>query len=339
MNRALSWLRLRYHLWRMAATPTDVHRETLEFVYQLEGDVDAIDVFQLAPTLLSLGKLIQDSNQILNPGEKVSVNVRPFRPGSFTVDVLLWVQDPHLQQLAMAGLVASAATGKSILDVLKAIGLIADVKNSAIEVIRRLRGTPKAVESVGPGQFRYSADDNTSITVDSSVHQVLQNSSVVQNIQNVYVQPLSSPKVTGVRSFLPGDEQGSEVRLTKDDVPLMNSFVAGSPDAKPPVTRTSIVTLKPSRGSFEGEAGNWSFRWGDTKLRVTIRDQGFLDRVRAGVIRLHSTDLLRVDLQETEAVRGGEVHVTREILNVIDYMPGARQVDLPFPLETRPRTG
>jgi hypothetical protein len=58
-------------------------------VYKLEGDIREIDIFKLAPTLLALGGLIQASNRELFPdGQDVGVNVKPFREGSFIVDLL-----------------------------------------------------------------------------------------------------------------------------------------------------------------------------------------------------------------------------------------------------------
>jgi hypothetical protein len=51
-------------------------------VYKLEGDIREVDIFKLAPTLLALGELIQDSNHQLFPdGRDIAVNVKPFRKG------------------------------------------------------------------------------------------------------------------------------------------------------------------------------------------------------------------------------------------------------------------
>jgi hypothetical protein len=50
-------------------------------VYKLEGDIREVDIFKLAPTLLALGELIQDSNQLFPDGRDIAVNVKPFRKG------------------------------------------------------------------------------------------------------------------------------------------------------------------------------------------------------------------------------------------------------------------
>jgi hypothetical protein len=78
----------------------DISDGHLNFIYKLEGDVTEVDVFKLAPTLLALGELIQDSNAELNPGstKKISVNVKPFREGSFIVDLRLFAET-NFQQI------------------------------------------------------------------------------------------------------------------------------------------------------------------------------------------------------------------------------------------------
>ena len=42
--------------------------QRLEFVYEIEGNVDEIDVFHLAPALLSLGTVIQEANRTISNG-------------------------------------------------------------------------------------------------------------------------------------------------------------------------------------------------------------------------------------------------------------------------------
>src|SRR6266498_4642026 len=63
----------------------------VDFIYKLAGEPTEINVFELAPTLLALGQLIQDSNRTLYPeGSEIAVNVKPFKEGSFIVDISLF---------------------------------------------------------------------------------------------------------------------------------------------------------------------------------------------------------------------------------------------------------
>ncbi|MGO9864508.1 MAG: hypothetical protein ACLPLR_12925 [Terriglobales bacterium] len=140
----------------------------LNFVYKLEGDVNEVDVFKLAPTLLALGELIQESNRELYPeGKEIGVNVKPFHEGSFIVDLSMFHQS-NFQQLLEFFTPHSLEQLKTLLEVIGLIsGGAAGTTIGAVKVMKYLRGKPKTVEEIKPGEFRMSVDDR-SITVDQS---------------------------------------------------------------------------------------------------------------------------------------------------------------------------
>jgi hypothetical protein len=151
----------------------------VNFVYKLDGNVSEVDVFKLAPTLLALGELIQQSNSELNPnGRQIGVNVKPFREGSFIVDLSIF---PHTNLQQLLDILSSDQIGK-VKTLLEWIGLISGGTAGAVRVIKYLNGKPKSVEEVKPGEFRYTGGDDNSITVNASVHQLLSNSSITNNI-------------------------------------------------------------------------------------------------------------------------------------------------------------
>jgi len=148
-------------------------------VYKLEGDVREIDVFKLAPTLLALGELIEDANRQLFPnGRDIAVNVKPFREGSFIVDLTLFPAT-NLQHLIDFFTPHSLEQLKTLLEV---IGLIGGGTFGAVKAIKALKGKPKTIEEIKPGEFRYTSADDNSVTVDKSVHNLLSNSQITQNI-------------------------------------------------------------------------------------------------------------------------------------------------------------
>jgi hypothetical protein len=157
----------------------------VNFVYKLDGDVTEIDIFKLAPTLLALGELIQESHQQVNPeGRQIGVNVKPFRQGSFIVDLTVFPQS-NLQQLLD---LLNTHPVEQVKTLLEWIGLITGGTGvvGVLQLIRWLNGKPKAVDEIKPGEFRYTAGDDKSITVNAPVHQLFSNSSITNHIYQVY---------------------------------------------------------------------------------------------------------------------------------------------------------
>lgn len=108
----------------------------LNFVYKLDGNVAEVDIFKLAPTLLDLGELIQDSNKELNPGgRQIGVNVKPFREGSFIVDLSIF-SGSNFQQIID---ILTPHSLEQIKILLKIIGLIGDGTFGAVKAIKSWR--------------------------------------------------------------------------------------------------------------------------------------------------------------------------------------------------------
>jgi len=303
----------------------------VNFVYQLDGDVAEIDVFKLAPTLLALGQLIQDSNkETRGDAQDIGVNVRPFREGSFIVELTLF---PHSNFQQLLDWLNSESVAR-IKTLLEWIGLISGNAIGAVHLIKWARGKPKRIEEIGPGEFRYVAGDDRSITIKAPVHQILSNVNITNNIYKVYGSPLEQePKITDVRTYLSGDEK-SATMVTREEVPSFSEYVAPPPDRQEPseVVSENIsrdVYLNPKRGSFDGDPRDWSFFRGDQIITATIKDQEFLDRCIAGEYRLNGSDLLRVDLLERQRIIGTQVlKPSYEILRVTEYIRGQNPPEL-----------
>jgi hypothetical protein len=309
----------------------------VNFVYKLDGDVQEVDVFRLAPTLLALGELIQESNQEVNPtGRQIGVNVKPFREGSFIVDLTIFPQT-NLQQVL--DLLGSQSAGQVKL-LLEWIGLITGSGGivGVVQLIKWLKGRPKAVDEIKPGEFRYTAGDDRSITVDVHVHQLFSSSRITNNIYKVYGAPMEDQSsVTDIRTYVEG-ESGTEVVFERSEVPIVREFM------DPSATLTSSgeivkehvqegVFLNPKRGSFENDPRDWSFYSGRGRndvITATIKDKAFLQDYEDGKYRLLSSELLTVTLLERQTVEGTIVKKpVYEILRVTNYIKGPEQKMLP----------
>jgi len=301
----------------------------INFVYKLEGDVADIDIFSLAPTLLALGELIQESNRLLYPnGREIGVNVKPFREGSFIVDLSMF-PTTNLQQLLDFVTPHSLEQLKTLLEVIGLIGTGAGVTTvGAVKAIRFLRGKPKSVEEIKPGEYRLTTIDDRSITVDGPVKTLLSNSSITTNIYKIYGVPLESqPNVKDVKTYLKEDEAGA-VQIERHEVPSLREYASPSPlptEPKETVKETLHpgVFLNPKRGAFGSDPRDWSFWRGEEVLTATIKDQNFLSQVEHGEIRLNKSDLLVVNLLERQRLKGTEVQKpTYEVIEVTQYVKG-----------------
>jgi hypothetical protein len=309
----------------------------LNFVYKLEGDVREVDIFKLAPTLLALGELIQESNKALYPeGKEIGVNVKPFRDGSFIVDLSMFPQS-HLQQLLEFFTPHSLEQLKTLLEVIGLTGGGATgMTVGAVKAIKFLRGKPKTVEEVKPGEFRITTIDDRSITVDRSVKTLLSNNSITNNIYKIYANPLEEqPNVQDVKTYLREDE-AKAITVSREELPSFKEFANPSPEPTDLLetikeTTHNGVFLNPKRGAFGDDPKDWSFYRGEEIITATIKDKEFLARYSEGEVRLNQSDLLTVDLLERQKVRGTIVQKpTYEVLRVTSYVKGARQENLPL---------
>jgi hypothetical protein len=285
--------------------------EHVSFVYKLGGGPSEIDVFALAPTLLSLGKLIQESNQTLYPeGHQIAVNVKPFKEGSFIVDITLF----HAEAFYPIFAIGKDIPPHQIVEMLSFLGLIkgtdalAKAANSVLDVIKKLKGQPAKIEELKGGDYRYSAGDK-SITVNAPVHKLVQNNEVTINVYNSYAKPLEGTDFEEVESYIEGNEEQTRSVVTKDDVPALRAYAKSTRGEESVEENTQEnILLNPKRGAFEGDGSSWSFR-------------------------PNHTDLMKVTIKETQKIVGTQIKSSKyEILEVTDYKIGPRQMNIETPL-------
>lgn len=295
----------------------------LDFIYEIDGP-DRIDVFELAPVLLSVGSLVRESNEIVHPGgPSISVDARPFREGSFLIDLYL------VAQAGLPLLPSAVHAARDLIEVIKTIGLVRGLPGNFMEAVRVLRGRPTRVEET-PNGIRYSVGSQ-SITVNGDVHQLIQNPVVRENASRI-VRPLADPAVRRIRTYIPGQQEETEADMTRDDLDAFEVFGRSAPpqlDAEIETTNESIVFVHPRRGPYDGQSGQWSFWKGNAVQPAVMHDERFLEECATGRIRLHATDLLRVRLIERQRISGTRSLTTWEIPEVLEYRKGPSQRFLP----------
>lgn len=308
--------------------------EHVSYVYKLSDGPTEIDVFALAPTLLSLGKLIQESNQTLYPdGHRIAVNVKPFREGSFIVDITLF----HTEAFYPIFALGKDIPPNQIVELLGFIGLIkhakpvTDAVSSLIDLIKKLKGRPAKAEELKSGDYRYIIDDK-SITVNAPIHQLIINQNVTNNLYEAVAKPLEDTDFKEVEGYLEGQEKETASIVTKEDVPALKSYTKSNAQVEERLEENiqENVLLNPKRGAFDGDGSQWSFHRGQKEvITATIRDQAFLKKLELGEIRPNHADLMKVTLKETQKLAGTQIKSSKwEILEVTSYTVGARQMNI-----------
>lgn len=292
----------------------------VNLIYQLKGEAvnDGINVFELSPLLLSMGNLIQESYSVnSNTPNKLAVNVKPFRKGSFEIELLLYAQN-NLQQILGS---ISGDTIQEIRDLLETLGIVTGSCVGVIQLLQFLKGQPKRFEQIEGGDVRVEAKDGNSITINKNVFNLFQNSSIQNNLYEVYGNFLGREGIDSVKSFVK-DEQDKSVEINKTDVPYFNPGNAIPLEDENGEEKRNITKayLKPKRISVEGEPDNWSFRKSkDNIITATVKDDLFLSKIESGEIRLYGEDILEADLLEIQTIKDHEITTKYEVLKVREY--------------------
>ncbi len=309
-------------------------KKGVELIYKLNGNIDdGIDVFELAPTLLSFAKLINEAHNTIYPEEpEIAVNVKPFSKGSFEINIWMFAKDV-LDQIWVS---LTSDTGIKITALLAFLGLVAKVTGVSLrDLISFLRG--KKLEKIEPlksGEYQYTANDNSSIIVGREVNALYVNPQIQLNIYNGIAKPLELPNVNTIDSYIKGDEEKTKVVLTKDILQDVKAYASSQiPLSEEDKINESIRTIwvHPIRANLEGGPRSWSFRIGsETTMTANISDDNFLREIETGEIRLAQIDQLLVDVLERQVIRGRNIVTTYEIVKVKSYIKGLEQETFKF---------
>lgn len=293
----------------------------VDLVYKLEGPAieEGLNVHDLAPMLLNVANLIQTSNRLLRPSAgDVGVNIKPFKNGSFVIEIVLFAQT-GLQQVI--GVVNSNQT-KEIKELLEWLGYTGSAGTGLIYVYRRLRGKPpRKIEKIEEGKFKYTPVEGAVFTVPKEVN-TLYNHGEIPTL-NYYAngRVLEKKGIETVTSYLKGEEDEKTVLTEKDASYFRKTGPEEITDEEADETNESRLYVHLKRADFE-ESKQWSFRIAGTHELVgaNIKDKKFMKRLRDREISLNAGDLLRIRLiKKQQMLPDGNIKTTNDIVEVLEY--------------------
>lgn len=298
----------------------------VELIYAIEGKPVDAPLFELSRTLEALGNVLQEGNRIINhPFDRLVVKVRPFREGSFVMDLVLSIQNNP----ALLFFLTHPEAIERIKKVLEYVGLInkgREIFASLLELIEHLKnGKPAKIEQAGPDTFNYHNNQGQVMPVTGIVHKLINNGTIQNFIFPAVGAPLQRIGVDAVSAYLPEDPEHTRVKIPKEELPALQAFSAPEPDEPKEEIVENVTTefLNPKAGTY-GETADavWKFTRAGTKanqISATISDPVFLGKYERGVIRFYYGDVLKVRLKQEQRLKNGKARVKYDIIEVLGY--------------------
>lgn len=301
-------------------------RAVFEVAYEGPAvDEGVMDVRELAPALLALGDLVENTNQIIgDPETQVKVVVRAsFEKGSFqisleliysiTEQIRMFVQMQNASNLAEKILLLLGFASGGGLSLIKLIKYIRGRKINNATVLDN--GNVRLELPGENGKFEY-------IEVHGDVIRLYRDVPVRESLYRV-MSPLEKEGITGFSV-----RKGKNVieRVSKDEVPYYE--VPDEPEVEQSTTSTRKVYAKLIEVAFE-EGLKWRLSDGDNKFYATITDESFLHELDAGK-SFSKGDILEVELETTQTATSKGIKNEHRVLKVINHITPPKQIPLPF---------
>jgi len=291
--------------------------------FQLAYDGPAVrdggmDVYELAPALLSIGDLIRDANRFLNQ-ERASVSVQvesDFKHGSFEISLV--VDQTLLASAREMLFAASISEAKDLLLILFGSTSVTGAIVGLIKLYKMLKG---------------KKPEPSAIKIDNSSTTIINNINVDSRTANLYLNDGIRSQVD--RIVAPVAKQGydkMEVRkdkkvleeINKNDLPE-KLLSEGTGEGALMNTREALLNVV----TANFEKGKWRFSDGTSKFSADLNDPAFRQRLESREVGFFKGDVLRVNLTSSQTVKpDGKVHSEYSIDKVIEYRPGPTQQKL-----------
>ncbi|MCI5836222.1 MAG: hypothetical protein MR209_00015 [Veillonellaceae bacterium] len=294
-------------------------------------DSGKMDINLLAPALLALSNLIQESNKILdNQNSKVHVYVHSdFERGSFEINIeVLRTLGDQLQLVF--------GHGVSIDDVLSTIGIrsLADACagiTSLIAFCKWLRNRKISLLKLeDKSHYQVTSEDGDKTTVTVQVIKLYQSLEIQRKLNEMLI-PLD---MDGIERFEVREKFTKQtIKQTIESVNKKERgyFTPVDPElSEEEYETTRIIRAYILSAQFE-EGLKWKLSDGSNKFWATILDDQFIKGVDEGEISFTNGVSLKIELLEKQTMnKKGELKVDRFVTKVLEYIPRPENLTLPF---------
>lgn len=288
------------------------------FTVSYDGDAlqtHQMDVRDLGPALLSLGKLFDEANRVLN-GEKVSikVQVKAHQAGSF--EILFEAVQTISSQLSCF------LTGDFVTSALNLKELLFAGGAGLIWLICKLRGkTPNKIKDLKNGMVRIELEDE-SFQVPINLMRLYQDLPVREATQDV-LNPLER---NGIDSFTAKEGDKTLVSVDKESLKYFKP-----PEAQDELISQHEVVASYSISSLSFKEGKkWLLYDGNSIASMLVDDEEFLEKVNKNLISFSKGDTLLCHVKVTQYKTSKGLKNEYVVIKVIKHQKSSRQISLPF---------
>ena len=277
-----------------------------------------MDVSQLASSLLALGKLIENTDEIIT-GEQGRIRIRvqsDVRRGSFDVGLVLSI-DNAWDALNAAKAWMLSPEGAATAWLLGVLGLDAKTLGSGlVQAVRWLRGRKVASKVVlADGNTELHAEDGEKLIVSQEVGRIIDEPTVRQPLER-FTDPL---REDGIETIRFEREPGIVTEaIEAEEAPAFQATAGADPTS----TSRFEATYQIKRLYFE-PGKKWRLSSGSSAIYANIEDGQFWDRVAKGEEKFTANDYLlcAVRMDQWFGPNGG-LKTEYAVERVIDHIPG-----------------
>lgn len=272
-----------------------------------------MDVRELAPALIALSELLEQSNKAAFPdASEVRVNVQGnFKGGSFGVD-LIAVQSMAQQIVSLlSGPEATAAA--NLFAILSGLGLLG--AGGVIGAIKWLKGRkPSAIRFENDKTVFELRTQETIETYEADlIAGKLYQTRVVRQALAKVVKPLERE---GIDVFACGQDGAVEAVVEKVDVPWFDLAASEADVVSDNISEGVLLQIE---SAVFKEDNKWRFSDGANSLYAEISDEGFLQRINSGDERFGKGDVLVVDLRKVQTITDNGLKLEYIVVKVREH--------------------
>lgn len=305
-------------------------RQVFQVAYDGRSDVHAMEVQDLAPALLSFGRLVRDANAELN-GKRATVQVlvtSDFEHRCFNInfEVVQTILD------MVAGFFKSEEV-KTAKDILVDLGIIGGSgglglfgylrwkKGREVNEIREADDHGIVIVQIGDGNTARVTRNAVELSKNAKIRAAVEGVLAPVGANNLNKISFSD-RGTELASY---DEADAKDIIASFDVP---AFPQQDDKEEQPDTITAWLRLYSP--VYDEHADKWRFWYGDHPIYADISETSIAhDAIRKGGTRIN--DLYKVKMQVTQHItKGGNSRPEYKVIAVLDFREAPHQTQLPL---------